>query len=98
MIVGAVTCRAARGLLDWTQAQLAAASGLGLSTMENFEAGRSLPTEANRLAIQRALEAAGAVFLPLGGVRLRADPITFGPDYLVDRYRFRLVAYRRGRA
>jgi hypothetical protein len=28
---------------------------------------------------------------------LRPDPITFGPDYLVDRYRFRLIAYRRGR-
>jgi hypothetical protein len=25
------------------------------------------------------------------------DPITFGPDYLVDRYRFRRIAYRRGR-
>lgn len=98
MIVGAVTSRAARGLLDWTQAQLAAAAHVGLSTVRNFEAGRSLPSEANLSAIQCALEATEVEFLPDGAVRLRPDPITFGPDYLVDRYRFRLIAYRRGRA
>jgi len=96
MIIGASTSRAARGLLDWTQAQLAAAAQVGLSTLKNFEAGRSLPSADNLLAIQQALEAAEVEFLPDGAVRLRPDPITFGPDYLVDRYRFRLIAYRHG--
>jgi transcriptional regulator with XRE-family HTH domain len=98
MIIGAVTSRAARGLLDWTQAQLAQAAQVGLSTVRNFEAGRSLPSQANLFGIQCALEGADVEFLPDGAVRLRPDPITFGPDYLVDRYRFRLIAYRRGRA
>jgi transcriptional regulator with XRE-family HTH domain len=97
MLIGASTCRAARGLLDWTQAQLAAAAQLGLSTVKNFEAGRSLPSTDNRRAMQVALEEAEVEFLPGGAVRLRPDPITFGLDYLVDRYRFRLIAYRRGR-
>jgi transcriptional regulator with XRE-family HTH domain len=94
MIVGALTCRAARGLLDWTQARLAAAANVALSTVKNFEAGRSLPSEANLFAIQRALEDAQVEFLPEGAVRLRPDLITFRPDYRVDRYKFRMIAYR----
>jgi transcriptional regulator with XRE-family HTH domain len=96
MILGASTCRAARGLLDWTQAQLAAAAELSLSTVKNFEAGQSLPSPTSLRAMQRALEANEVEFLPGGAVRLRPDPITFGPDYLVDRHRFRLIAYRKG--
>jgi hypothetical protein len=70
---------------------------VGLSTVKNFEAGRSFPSTDNLLTLQRVLEAAQIEFLPGGAVRLRPDPITFGPDYLVDRYRFRLIAYRQDR-
>ena|SRR5947208_1100444 len=97
MLLGALTCRAARGLLDWTQARLAAEAKVALSTVKNFEAGRSLPSAENIRAMQRALEEAEVEFLPGGAVRLRPDPISFGRDYLVDSYRFRLLAYRHGR-
>jgi transcriptional regulator with XRE-family HTH domain len=97
MILGASTCRAARGLLDWTQAQLAAAAEVSLSTVKNFEAGQSLPSSTSLQAMQRAFEANDVEFIGGGAVRLRPDPITFGPDYLVDRHRFRLIAYRQGR-
>ena len=96
MILGASTCRAARGLLDWTQTDLAAAAQVGLGMLRNFEAGRCIPGEANLFSIQDALETAGVEFLPEGGVRLRPDRITFAPGYLVDRHKFRLSA-RRGR-
>ncbi|MGQ3047500.1 MAG: helix-turn-helix domain-containing protein [Niveispirillum sp.] len=36
-------CRAARGLLDWSQEQLAQASGLSRSTVRDFESGRHEP-------------------------------------------------------
>src|ERR1700687_1924123 len=97
MVIGASTSRAARGLLDWTQIQLAAAAGVNVSMLRNFEAGRNLPSAAHLLAIQRALEAAEVEFLPEGGVRLHPDPITFGPDYVVDRYKFRIIANRRNK-
>ncbi|MGA8688700.1 MAG: helix-turn-helix transcriptional regulator, partial [Methyloceanibacter sp.] len=33
-------CRAARALLDWTQPDLAEASGLSLTTVVDYESGR----------------------------------------------------------
>ncbi len=70
--------RAARGLLDWSQSQLAGCSNLGESTVRDFEKGRRVPSTNNLAAIKAALEAAGVVFLEDGalvdggaGVRLR---------------------------
>jgi transcriptional regulator with XRE-family HTH domain len=97
VILGASTSRAARGLLDWTQLQLADAAQVGIGMLRNFEAGRCLPGEANLFAIQRALEAAGVEFLPDGGVRLRPDQVTFDEGYVVDRYKVRLTAHRNER-
>ena len=68
--------RAARGLLGWTQKDLAEASGVYLVTIKNFETGRSDPKRTTLLAWEQALRRAGVVFIEadddLGpGVRLR---------------------------
>ncbi len=70
-------CRAARGLLDWTQAQLAEATGLALATVVKFERnGRYVPTGAIK-ALRLALEAAGVEFTngDEPGVKLRRTPM-----------------------
>ena len=69
------TCRAARGLLDLTQRQLADAAQVGLSTVKAFEGRQTAPMTNNLLAMQVALESAGVEFIPENGggagVRLR---------------------------
>lgn len=66
--------RAARGLLNLTQSQLAEATGLSVVTVSAFEKGGDMRASNNQ-KIQAALEAAGVEFIPENGggagVRLR---------------------------
>jgi transcriptional regulator with XRE-family HTH domain len=62
----AAQCRAARALLDMTQSALAAAAGLGLSTVVDFEKGRRDVSKEGIAGMQRALEGAGLAFARRG--------------------------------
>jgi transcriptional regulator with XRE-family HTH domain len=83
-------CRAARALLDWSQQQLADAARVGIVTVRTFESGQSQPRNSTLDVMQRALEAAGVVFLEPGalieggqGVRLHVTPNT--PEVLASK-------------
>ncbi|KQP67681.1 DNA-binding protein [Methylobacterium sp. Leaf111] len=60
-------CRAARGLLNWTQAELAKVAGVGIVTVRQFEGESGTPRSATLVVIAQALEAAGLEFIPENG-------------------------------
>jgi transcriptional regulator with XRE-family HTH domain len=68
-------CRAARGLLDWSQLDLAKQAGVGIVTIRQLEAGTHEPRRATLDVVRRALEGAGVEFIDENGggagVRLR---------------------------
>jgi transcriptional regulator with XRE-family HTH domain len=68
-------CRAARGLLAWSQQELAQRARVGVVTVHQLEAGSGQPRRATLDVIRRAFEAAGVDFIDGNGggpgVRLR---------------------------
>lgn len=62
-------CRAARTLLSWSVARLAAASGISESAIDDFELERE-PEHPSAAAIERAFRSVGIEFLPDDDVRL----------------------------
>ena len=79
IFVGMLTreqCRAARGLLDWTQEELATRAGVSRSTIRGFENGQHELHRGSAVVIRTALEAAGVMLIGPDdahgpGVRLR---------------------------
>ena len=59
-------CRAARALLDWTQDDLAKATGLSTVTIRAFERGGEM-RDSNRNLLGMAFERAGLEFIPENG-------------------------------
>jgi predicted transcriptional regulator len=68
-------CRAARGLLSWSQQKLATKAKVGIVTVHQLETGLSEPRRSTMDVIRRALETAGVEFIDENGggpgVRLR---------------------------
>jgi transcriptional regulator with XRE-family HTH domain len=68
-------CRAARGLLNWSQQELADRAQVGIVTVRQLEAGQHEPRRSTLDVVRRALEAAGVDFIDKNGggpgVRLR---------------------------
>ena len=68
-------CRAARGLLDWSQQDLAGQAGVGIVTVRQVEAGATEPRRSTLVVLRQAFERAGVEFIDENGggpgVRLR---------------------------
>ena len=61
-MITAAQCRAARGLLDWSQDDLAFMAGVGVVTVRHLEAGRGRPRKATLEVIRRAFKTYGVLF------------------------------------
>ena len=76
-MVSSAQCRAARGLLDWSQQELADRAGIGIVTVRHLEANVHSPRRATLDVLRRCFENAGVEFIESNGggpgVRLR-DP------------------------
>ena len=92
--------RAARALIDWSQDDLAKSSGVSLSTIKDFEAGRRNIALDYVNALQNALTRVGVHFIPLSrvggpGVRLESEIPTIskqphGVSFETDNLPFRI--------
>lgn len=75
MILLPEQCRAARGLLNWTQAELASNAGVSRSTVRDYEGGRHDLHRSTMALLIQAFEKAGVELLDSEqagpGVRLR---------------------------
>lgn len=80
-MISAAQCRAARGLLDWSQVDLAAKAGVGVVTIRQLEGDQQHSRRATLSVVRSALEEAGVEFIDENGggagVRLkkRHNPI-----------------------
>ena len=72
-------CRAARGLLGWSQQELASRAQVARKTIADFELSQVNPHPRTLRDVVAALEAAGVEFLPAeanisrGGIRIKWD-------------------------
>lgn len=72
-------CRAARGLLGWSQQELASRAQVARKTIADFELSQVTPHPRTLRDVVAALESAGVEFLPAeanisrGGIRIRWD-------------------------
>lgn len=75
--------RAARGLLNWTQGDLAARTGISTTSIGSIENDASNPRNTTAQLIQKAFEDAEIEFLPDDGVRRKRMNISVleGPDW-----------------
>lgn len=61
-------CRAARGMLDWTQSDLAEHSQVSRSTIRDYEGARHELHRATAAQLLHALEEGGVIFIEVEGV------------------------------
>src|SRR5262249_3009226 len=73
----AAQMRASRGLLGWSQRDLASHSGLPLSTIKNIERGASDPRASTLAAIEKAFIDAKIILLEPGDVRDGGQGVRF---------------------
>ncbi len=79
MCISPRLCRAARGLLGWSQQELATRAQVARKTIADFELSQVNPHPRTLRDVIAALEAAGVEFLPAeenisrGGVRIKWD-------------------------
>lgn len=97
MQLQATQVKAARAILGWSQEDLACRSGVGITTIRQFENGYE-PRRNTSMSLQDTLEQAGLEFMENEGVRRRADLVKIldGADSCQKLYNDFLQAVHNG--
>lgn len=88
MSITTAQIRGARGILNWSQSDLAERTGISSTSIGSIENGQSTPRASTLQTIRKTFEDAGIEFIGLEGVRLRSGDIrTYkGQAGLIDFY------------
>ena len=71
MTITTAQIRGARGLLDWSQAELSRRTGISTTSIGNIESGNTQARESTLQIIRKAFEDGGIEFMGSDGVRKR---------------------------
>lgn len=66
-MIASAQCRAARGLLGWSQQDLATRAGVGIVTIRQLEGDHKKPRRATLAVVRAAFEQAGVLFIEENG-------------------------------
>jgi len=73
MSISTAQIRGARGLLDWSQAELSRRTGVSTTSIGNIESGHTQARESTLSVIRTAFERGGIDFIGTEGVRLQTE-------------------------
>ncbi len=75
MSITTAQIRGARGILNWSQQDLAQRTGISATSIGSIENGQTTPRESTVATIRKTLENAGIEFIGLDGVKVQSDHI-----------------------
>lgn len=89
MTITSDQCRAGRGLLNWSQSDLAINCRVAVATVAEFESNTRRPMKNNLLAMQDSMYAAGAEFIAENetdgaGVRFRERKLQYNRNVKIE--------------
>ncbi|MBU6234335.1 MAG: helix-turn-helix domain-containing protein [Alphaproteobacteria bacterium] len=75
MTISTAQIRGARGLLDWSQAELSRRTGISTTSIGNIESGHTQARESTLQIIRKSFEVAGIDFIGKEGVRVKSGDV-----------------------
>lgn len=75
MSITTAQIRGARGILNWSQSDLADRTGISATSIGSIENGQSTPRASTLATIQKSFEDAGIEFIGMDGVKIRSGDV-----------------------
>lgn len=75
MGISTAQIRGARGILNWSQSELAERTGISATSIGSIENGQTNPRSSTMQTIQKAFEDGGVVFIGREGVRIKTGEV-----------------------